>query len=68
MVMARRHAWAKPGSLELSRGPLCTVVRAEREYGNGILPRAPDGFFRVVARAGRRGGIDQSAAVVGKTE
>eukprot|EP00969_Alexandrium_andersonii_P261243 11549262-Alexandrium_andersonii.AAC.1 len=60
MAMVRRPTWAQTRSPELSRGPFCTVLRAEREYGNEDLPGAPKGSLCVAARAGRGGGIDNA--------
>eukprot|EP00969_Alexandrium_andersonii_P331444 14648931-Alexandrium_andersonii.AAC.1 len=56
--MGRRPKSAQTRSSELSRGPCCAVFRAEREYGNENLARAPEGSFCAVARARRGGGID----------
>eukprot|EP00969_Alexandrium_andersonii_P194526 8591936-Alexandrium_andersonii.AAC.1 len=44
MVMVGRPTSAQTRSTELSRGPVCAVVRAERAYGNEILPGAPQGL------------------------
>eukprot|EP00969_Alexandrium_andersonii_P164754 7282923-Alexandrium_andersonii.AAC.1 len=40
MVVMARPKQAQNRSPELSRGPFCAVVRAEREYFNENLPRA----------------------------
>eukprot|EP00969_Alexandrium_andersonii_P179888 7951381-Alexandrium_andersonii.AAC.1 len=45
---------------ELSRGPFCAAVRAEREYGNESLPGAPEDSVCAVIRAGRGGGLDNA--------
>eukprot|EP00969_Alexandrium_andersonii_P114790 5076078-Alexandrium_andersonii.AAC.1 len=36
-VLVRRPRWAQTRSPEVSRGPFCAVVRAERGYGNENL-------------------------------
>eukprot|EP00969_Alexandrium_andersonii_P303169 13401078-Alexandrium_andersonii.AAC.1 len=38
--------WAQNWSSQLSRGPFCAVVRAEREYGNDNLPGARSGLVK----------------------
>eukprot|EP00969_Alexandrium_andersonii_P160632 7097857-Alexandrium_andersonii.AAC.1 len=38
MFLARRLTWAQTRSSELSRGPVCAAVRAEREDGNERPP------------------------------
>eukprot|EP00969_Alexandrium_andersonii_P306376 13544505-Alexandrium_andersonii.AAC.1 len=40
MVMVRTPKPAQTRSPELSRGPFCAIVRAEREHGNESLPGA----------------------------
>eukprot|EP00969_Alexandrium_andersonii_P267172 11806586-Alexandrium_andersonii.AAC.1 len=55
LVMVRTSKSALTRSPELSRGPFCTSVRAEREYGNENLPGAPQGSFCMVVRSGRGG-------------
>eukprot|EP00969_Alexandrium_andersonii_P279617 12359720-Alexandrium_andersonii.AAC.1 len=46
-VLVRKSTWAQTRSPELSRGPFCAVVRAEREHGNDNLPGAPWGLVVV---------------------
>eukprot|EP00969_Alexandrium_andersonii_P007210 314387-Alexandrium_andersonii.AAC.1 len=60
LVMVSRPTSAQAWSPELSRGPFCVVVRAEREHGNENLSGAPEGSFCTVVRAGRGGGIDNA--------
>ena len=40
MVVVASPKQAQNRSPDLSRGPFCAVVRAEREYGNESLPGA----------------------------
>eukprot|EP00969_Alexandrium_andersonii_P346825 15333195-Alexandrium_andersonii.AAC.1 len=51
MVLVRRPKSAQARCPELFRGPVCAVVRAEREYGNENLARARLGlvFSQVLA-------------------
>eukprot|EP00969_Alexandrium_andersonii_P051519 2262728-Alexandrium_andersonii.AAC.1 len=41
MVMVGRPKSAQTRPPELSRGPFCAALRAEREYDNENLPGAP---------------------------
>eukprot|EP00969_Alexandrium_andersonii_P042978 1885274-Alexandrium_andersonii.AAC.1 len=54
-----RIRWAKTRSLELSKGSLCSAVRAEREHGNASLPTSAKGSFRAMFRAEHGGGKDE---------
>eukprot|EP00969_Alexandrium_andersonii_P235659 10404476-Alexandrium_andersonii.AAC.1 len=43
MVMVGKPKSAQTPRPDLSRGPFCAMFRAEREYDNENLPRAPEG-------------------------